>query len=85
MTETIKVDVEEALAKKFRKRAMELYGYKRGAIKKALEEVMRRFSASGEADWGSLKGAIKRDISSVELQHSAWVRTIDSNRHKHYS
>jgi hypothetical protein len=35
MTETIKVEVSEALAKRFRKRAMELYGYKKGSMKRA--------------------------------------------------
>jgi hypothetical protein len=44
MTETIKVEVNEALAKRFRKRAMELYGYKKGSMKKALEDTMKRFS-----------------------------------------
>jgi hypothetical protein len=32
-----------ALAKKFRKRAMETYGYKKGAVKAALEDAMKRF------------------------------------------
>jgi hypothetical protein len=40
MTATIKVEVDEALARKFRKKAMETYGYKKGAMKKALEESM---------------------------------------------
>lgn len=73
MTETIKVEVSEALARKFRKKAMETYGYKKGAMKKALEESMRKFASPGVADWHSLRGAIKaRGITSVELQHRAW-------------
>ena len=73
MTETIKVEVDEALARKFRKKAMETYGYKKGAMKKALEETMLRFSSPGAVDWSSIRGVVKsRGVSSVELQHRAW-------------
>jgi len=34
MTATVRVEVNEALAKRFRKRAMELYGYKKGSMKR---------------------------------------------------
>jgi hypothetical protein len=72
MTETIKVEVDGALATRFRRKAMERYGYKKGAMKKALEEAMRRYSASGRADWASLRGALKSEKDSVWLQHHAW-------------
>ncbi len=74
MTETIKVEVDEALAKKFRKKAMERYGYKKGTIKKAVEDVITKFSMTGQVDWASLKGTLKvaRKVSSVELQHKVW-------------
>ncbi|MDG7008071.1 MAG: hypothetical protein JRN06_07480 [Nitrososphaerota archaeon] len=72
MTETTKVEVDEALAKRFRKKAMEKYGYKKGAMKKAVEEAMRRYSAGGRADWGSLMGTLKLDRDPVWLQHHAW-------------
>lgn len=75
MTETIKVEVDEALATRFRKKAYERYGYKKGAMKKALEEAMRRYSAGGRADWGSLMGTLKVDKDSVWLQHHAWDNT----------
>ena len=75
MTETIKVEVNEALAKKFRKRAMELYGYKKGSMKKALEDTMRRFSTPGKVDWHSLRGSLKNTkTSSVALQHATWSK-----------
>ena len=74
MTETMKVEVDEALAKKFRKKAMERYGYKKGALKKAVEDVMTRFSMTGAADWASLRGTLKssKKVSSVQLQHKLW-------------
>ncbi len=75
MTETIKVEVDEALARKFRKKAMERFGYKKGAVKKALEEAMTRFTATGRPDWGSLLGTLKVDKDSVWLQHHAWDET----------
>jgi hypothetical protein len=74
MTETIKVEVDDALARKFRKKAMERYGYKKGTIKKAVEDVITKFSMSGPVDWASLKGALKvgKETSSVRLQHRLW-------------
>jgi len=81
MTETIKVEVSEALARKFRKRAMETYGYKRGSVKKALEECMERFVSTEVADWSSLRGVIDAPgVTSVELQHRLWS-DLDSRRH----
>ena len=76
MTEIIKVELDEALAKRFRKKAMEMYGYRKGTIKRALEDVIRRFSTSGNADWGSLRGKLrtKKRVTSVELQHMIWSR-----------
>jgi hypothetical protein len=75
MTETIKVEVDEALAKRFRKRAMELYGYKKGAVKRALEDTMKRFSTPGRVDWHSIRGALKSTkTGSVQLQHKIWSK-----------
>ncbi|MCX8183155.1 MAG: hypothetical protein N3F08_01855 [Crenarchaeota archaeon] len=76
MSEVIKAEVPEALAKKFRKRAMELYGYKKGAVKAALEDAMKRFIASSRVDWKALKGCVRSESTSVELQHKAW-RNLD--------
>ena len=70
MPEAMKVEVDKALARRFRKKAMEKYGYNKGAVEKALEEVIRKFSA-GNADWDFLEGTLKeeyRGMSSVELQ-----------------
>lgn len=74
MVEVIKAEVSEALAKRFRKRAMELYGYKKGAVKMALEKAMKRFIGQSRVDWGVLRGCIKSDLTSVELQHGVWRR-----------
>jgi len=74
MTETIKVELDEAVARKFRKKAMEKYGYKKGTIKKAMEDVITKFSQTGPVDWGSLRGTLKvaKKVSSVQLQHKLW-------------
>ncbi len=74
MVEVIKAEVPEALAKRFRKRAMELYGYKKGAMKRALQGLLKRFVGSGEVDWKTLKGSIKSNLTSIELQHRLWRR-----------
>ncbi len=75
MTETIKVEVDEALARRFRRRAVQRFGYKKGNLKKAVEEAMERYSAPAGADWASVEGLLKskwRGATSVSLQHAAW-------------
>ncbi|MCD6536186.1 MAG: hypothetical protein J7K49_04050 [Thaumarchaeota archaeon] len=74
MVEIIKAEVPEALAKKFRRKAMEVYGYKKGAMKAALEDMLRRFITLGDVNWKQLRGVIKSELTSVELQHQAWKR-----------
>jgi hypothetical protein len=75
MADTIKAEVDEALAKRFRKKAMESYGYRKGSMKKALEEAMRKFAVPGEADWGALNGKLRAtEADSVELQHRIWSK-----------
>jgi len=75
MTETIKVEVNDALAKQFRKKAMETYGYKKGSVKRALEDTMRKFSTPGRVDWHAIRGLLKdKRTTSVGLQHSVWSK-----------
>jgi hypothetical protein len=69
MVEEIKAKISKTLTKNFKKRAMEIYGPKKGAIKAALEDAMKRFTASAKVDWKSLKGCIKSESTPVELQH----------------
>lgn len=76
MVEIIKAEVPEALARKFRRKAMEVYGYKKGAMKAALEDMLRRFITLGDVDWKRLRGVIRSELTSVELQHRAW-RKVD--------
>jgi hypothetical protein len=89
MTETIKVEVDEDLAKRFRQRAMEKYGYKKGAVKKALEGLMEDFAGKSleKPNWSDFVGILKNDykgMTSVDLQHSIWrMRSAYHNRHKH--
>lgn len=85
MTETIKAEVDEVLARRFRKKAMENYGYKKGAVKKALEELMTNYTKQGSANWGALRGVLKGEygtITSTELKHSIWRIKNDSHRRK---
>ncbi len=74
MVEVIKAEISEALAKKFRKRVMEIYGYRKGALKAAFEDMLRCFIVSGKVDWKVLKGCVRSDLRSVELQHRIWRR-----------
>ena len=72
MPDTIKVEVDDSIARRFRRRAMERYGYRKGSMKKALEDAMRRYSVRSEGDWASLVGTLKTKRDGVWLQHHAW-------------
>jgi hypothetical protein len=77
LTQTIKVEVDDELARQFRRKAMERNGYKKGAIKKALVEAMKDYLSESdgntrESRWKDLKGILKSDKDSVWLQHHAW-------------
>ncbi len=60
------------MAKRFRKKAKEKHGYRKGAVKMALVEAMRRYAGDTRADWGSLIGGLNVDKDSVWLQRHAW-------------
>ncbi|MEM0037304.1 MAG: hypothetical protein QXO55_05950 [Candidatus Korarchaeum sp.] len=73
MSETIKVELPRGLVEMFRRKAMERYGYRKGAVKRALKDLIVGFlGVKGEADWSLLRGVIPSERSSVELQHEAW-------------
>jgi hypothetical protein len=75
MRETIKVEVDQALAERFRRRTMELYGYKKGSVKRALEDAMKSFCTPGRVDWHSVRGVLKdARTTSVQLQHKTWLK-----------
>lgn len=75
MAETLKVDLDSQLVKKFRKKAMETYGYRKGSMKKAMEDLLRQYTREGKPDWSKMIGVLdhlKND--SVELQHMLWKK-----------
>jgi hypothetical protein len=63
MTETIKVEVDDELARRFRESAMEKYGYEKGAVKKAMEGLMEEFvtvpMVAEKPNWGALVGQLR--------------------------
>ncbi|NOZ77247.1 MAG: hypothetical protein GXO65_06210 [Euryarchaeota archaeon] len=71
---TLKVETGDEILERFRKKAMEEYGYKRGSLKKATENLMKKWLSEEKIEWGRLKGVITSKDSSVELQHRAWRR-----------
>ena len=78
----LKVYVDEELEKRFRKVAMEVYGYGRGSISKAVEDAMRKWLLEHEVMLSeievpddpvkAIRGMLKNvKKSGVELQHEA--------------
>ncbi len=75
MAETLKVELDSELVRKFKKKAMKTYGFRKGAVKKAMEEMLKDYTKEGKADWGRLKGTLRGlEGNSVSLQHNLWKR-----------
>lgn len=85
----LKVYIEEELEKKFRRFAMEIYGYGRGSLSLAVEDAIRRWLSEHEVmlteakvpddPVGAMRGLLKHvKKSSVELQHE--TREIRSEK-----
>ena len=73
---TLKVDGDDELIDKFKRKARDEYGQKRGSIKEATIELLEDWVDTDEADWKSLEGAIDSKKSSVELENELW-RKVD--------
>ena len=57
------------------RKATEVCGYKTGAVKRALEETMKKFSTPGKVDREAIRGALKSTwTDSVQLQHRTWSK-----------
>ena len=71
---TLKVDTDDKMLAKFRRKAMETYGYKRGSLKIATESLIKSWISEEKAEWSSLRGSIRSKENSVELQHKLWKK-----------
>ena len=78
----LKVYIEEELEKKFRKLAMEIYGYGKGSLSLAVEDAIRRWLSEHESILkevripedrvSAMRGLLKHEKKSgVELEHEA--------------
>ena len=76
MVQIIKAEVSEALAENSGRMLWKFMVTGKGAIKAALEDLLRRFVDSGRVDRKILKGCIKSELTSVDLQRRIW-RGID--------
>ncbi len=85
---SLRLEIEEGLEKRFRKTAMETYGYEKGSLKKAAEEAFG-FWISMERSNGirhvedplklveGIFSFLRGKSTSVQLQHEAkdlWIR-----------
>jgi hypothetical protein len=73
---TLKVDLEDKLLEAYKRKVMEVYGYKRGALKLATIALVKRWLSERPVNWSSLRGSLRIKGSSVKLQHKAW-RNVD--------
>lgn len=73
MPETLKVELDEELLNKFKRKAFETHGFKKGSIKKTIEELLKQYTSEGKPNWNNISGILKdRTETSIELQHKAW-------------
>ena len=69
---TLKVEGDDELIEKFKEKARQEYGHKRGSIKKATLDLIERWVQQEEVDWEGLEGVIDSDKSSVEMEKEMW-------------
>ncbi len=82
----VKVYLPDAVAKRFRKAAMTVYGYKKGALSKAAEHALGTWTKNAmpaegitvpEDPVAAIRGLLKHvKEDSVTLQHRAWKPLI---------
>lgn len=89
--ESLKVQIDERLAKKFREIAMKIFGYSKGSLSKAAEASIRNWidgveeleEHSSEDPVDAIDGLLKDiKLDSVTLQHrlkDLWLNTVDEN------
>lgn len=72
---TLKVEGDDELIRKFKQKAREEYGQKRGSIKRATMDLIEKWVEQDEkVDWESLEGVIDSDKSSVEMEKEIWKK-----------
>lgn len=49
MTEALKIEFDEQVVRKFKKKAFGTYGYKKDVIKKAIEEILKNHTSENKA------------------------------------
>jgi hypothetical protein len=72
---TLKVEADDEVVEAFKRKAREKYGEKRGSIKKATVELMKKWVEAEQSGsgWDELEGVMEEtDKTSVELQEEAW-------------
>ncbi|MBD3155079.1 MAG: hypothetical protein GF368_00300 [Candidatus Aenigmarchaeota archaeon] len=89
---SIRVEMDQALEREFREKAMKVYGYSKGSLKKAVESAVKQWNESFETMSPKEKvdnpvdlidgilSQLKGKMSSVELQNEAtktWVKEVD--------
>lgn len=71
---TLKVEGDDEIIERFKQKAREKYGHKRGSIKKATMELIEKWVEEDEVDWGELRGVIDSDKTSTELEDEMWKK-----------
>ena len=69
---TLKIETDDKLLDAFKRKSMEVYGYRKGAFKFAIENLIKRWVIKKDVNWGLLKGKLKSKKTAVELQHNIW-------------
>lgn len=71
---TLKVEGNDETIERFKRKARKKYGEKRGSIKKATMELIEKWLAEDEVDWGNIQGRAESNKTSLELEEEAFEK-----------
>lgn len=87
MVETIRAQMPKEKATQFRMKAMDIFGYNKGAISKAINAAVenwvnnpKKIEKKEKPNWHAIRGVLKEiPMTSVELQHTAYKYYLKKN------
>ncbi len=90
MIETIRAQMPKEKATQFRMKAMETFGYNKGAISKAINAAIEhwiqhpaKIEKKEKPNWDVLTGVLKDiNMPSVELQHAAFTYYLKKQKRR---
>lgn len=82
----LKIKIPNEIEQKFRRLAMQRFGFSKGSISNAAQEAIETWSLDNQekkvVNFEKFRGIIKSKKTSVELQHEAWNNIHEKNTNR---